>query len=123
MLYGIANDPKARQLGKHCGSAGMFATLDDVMKFAQGMLSPDKEFLYHNFTTLNPGRSLGWDVKPDGSGHVLFHTGYTGEFLAVDYKHQTAMVVMTNRVHPVQYNQLFLERRDTILETFLNESK
>lgn len=123
MLCGVPNDPKARQLGKHCGSAGMFATLDDVMKFAQGMLSPDKSFLYHNFTTLDPGRSLGWDVKPDGSGHVLFHTGYTGEFVAVDYKHQTAMVVMTNRVHPTQYNQLFLERRDTILDAFLNESK
>ncbi|WP_338214578.1 serine hydrolase domain-containing protein [Companilactobacillus muriivasis] len=122
MLQGIANDPKARQLGKHCGSAGMFATLDDVMKFAQDMLKPDKKFLYHNFTTLNPGRSLGWDVKPDGSGHVLFHTGYTGEFLAVDYKHQTAMVVMTNRVHPIQTNQLFLERRETILQSFLNES-
>ena len=123
MLYGIPNDPKARQLGKHCGSAGMFATLDDVMKFARDMLKPDKEFLYHNYTKLNPGRSLGWDVKPDGSGHVLFHTGYTGEFLAVDYQHQNAMVVMTNRVHPNQYNEIFLQRRETILESFLNESK
>lgn len=123
MLQGIANDPKARQLGKHCGSAGMFATLDDVLKFASDMLKPDKEFLYHNYTDLNPGRSLGWDIKPDGSGHVLFHTGYTGEFVAVDYQHQNAMVVMTNRVHPNQYNQIFLERRETILESFLNESK
>lgn len=123
MLIGVANDPKARQLGKHCGSAGMFATLDDVLKFAGDMLKPDKEFLYHNFTNLNPGRSLGWDVKPDGSGHVLFHTGYTGEFIAVDYQHQNAMVVMTNRVHPNQYNQIFLERRETILDSFLHESK
>lgn len=123
MLYGIPNDPKARQLGKHCGSAGMFATLDDVLKFAGEMLKPDKEFLYHNYTKLNPGRSLGWDIKPDGSGHVIFHTGYTGEFLAVDYQHQTAMVVMTNRVHPHQYNQIFLERRETILNKFLEESK
>ncbi|KRN97686.1 serine hydrolase domain-containing protein [Companilactobacillus kimchiensis] len=123
MLVGVANDPKARQLGKHCGSAGMFATLDDVMKFTADMLKTDKEFLYHNITELNPGRSLGWDVKPDGSGHVLFHTGYTGEFIAVDYQQQTAMVVMTNRVHPIQNNQLFLERRETILNSFLNESK
>lgn len=123
MLYGIPNDPKARQLGKRCGSAGMFATLDDVLKFANDMLKPDKEFLYHNYTELNPGRSLGWDVKPDGLGHVLFHTGYTGEFIALDYKHQNAMVVMTNRVHPNQYNQLFLNRRETILNSFLAESK
>lgn len=123
MLQGVANDPKARQLGKHCGSAGMFATLDDVMKFAADMLLPDKKDLYHNYTQLDPGRSLGWDVKPDGSGHVLFHTGYTGEFIAVDYQHQNAMVVMTNRVHPIQNNQLFLERRETILDAFLDESK
>lgn len=122
MLQGIANDPKARQLGKDCGSAGMFANLDDVLQFAKDMLLPDKQFLYHNFTSLNPGRSLGWDVKPDGFGHVLFHTGYTGEFIAVDFQHQNAMVVMTNRVHPIQNNQLFLKRRETILNTFLQES-
>lgn len=123
ILLGVANDPKARQLGKRCGSAGMFATLDDVLKFASDMLKPNKKFLYHNYTDLNPGRSLGWDIKPDGTGHVLFHTGYTGEFIATDYQHQNAMVVMTNRVHPNQYNQIFLERRETILESFLKESR
>lgn len=123
MLQGVVNDPKAQQLGKHCGSAGMFSTLNDVLKFAQDMLLPDKKFLYHNYTELNPGRSLGWDVKPDGSGHVLFHTGYTGHFIALDYAHQNAMVVLTNRVHPRQVNQLFLERRETILNSFLKESK
>ncbi|APU71656.1 serine hydrolase [Companilactobacillus crustorum] len=123
MLQGVPNDPKARQLGKHCGSAGMFSTIGDVMKFAADMLKPDKEFLYHNFTDLNPGRSLGWDVKPDGAGSVLFHTGYTGHFIALDYQRHNAMVVLTNRVHPRPNNQLFLERRDTILNSFLNESK
>lgn len=123
MLCGVPNDPKARQLGKRCGSAGMFASLDDVMKFAKDMLKPDKKFLYHNFTELNPGRSLGWDVKPDGSGHILFHTGYTGHFIALDYQHQNAMVVLTNRVHPIEHNQIFLERRETILNSFLKESK
>ncbi|MFD1418801.1 serine hydrolase domain-containing protein [Companilactobacillus keshanensis] len=120
MLVGIPNDPKARQLGEHCGSAGMFDNLVDVMQFAKGMLQTDYKFLYKNFTDLNPGRSLGWDIKP---GNVLFHTGYTGHFIALDYQHQNAMIVLTNRVHPIEHNQIFLERRYTILDSFLNESK
>ncbi|WP_125769737.1 serine hydrolase domain-containing protein [Companilactobacillus furfuricola] len=120
-LTGIPNDPKARQLGAQCGSAGMFSTLSDVMKFSKIMLEPRFQFLYHNFTKLNPGRSLGWDIKPDGSGQVLFHTGYTGHFIALDYQNQTAMVVLTNRVHPIENNQIFLNRRDTVLNSFLQE--
>lgn len=120
MLVGVPNDPKARQLGEYCGSAGMFSSLIDVMQFAREMLKTKYKFLYKNFTDLEPGRSLGWDIKP---GNVLFHTGYTGHFIALDYIHQNAMVVLTNRVHPVEHNQLFLERRETILESFLNESK
>ncbi|KRK64587.1 Beta-lactamase class C related penicillin binding protein [Companilactobacillus tucceti DSM 20183] len=120
MLVGIPNDPKARQLGEHCGSAGMFDNLVDVMQFAKGMLQSKYKFLYKNFTDLNPGRSLGWDIKP---GNILFHTGYTGHFIVLDYNHQNAMVVLTNRVHPVEYNQIFLERRETILNSFINESK
>ncbi|MFC6323490.1 serine hydrolase domain-containing protein [Companilactobacillus baiquanensis] len=120
MLVGIPNDPKARQLGKHCGSAGMFDNLIDVMQFSKIMLNTNYKFLYKNYTDLNPGRSFGWDIKP---GNILFHTGYTGHFIALDYQHQNAMVVLTNRVHPVEHNQIFLERRETILNSFLNESK
>lgn len=120
-LTGIPNDPKARQLKAQCGSAGMFSNLADVMKFAQIMLRPKYQFLYHNYTNLNPGRSLGWDIKPDSDGQVLFHTGYTGHFIALDYQNQTAMVVLTNRVHPIEHNQIFLERRETILDSFLQE--
>lgn len=68
-----------------------------------------------------PGRSLGWDIQPDANGQVLFHTGYTGHFIALDYQNQTAMVVLTNRVHPIEHNQIFLERRQTILDSFLEE--
>lgn len=122
-MIGIANDPKARQLGSQCGSAGMFSNLDDVIKFSKLMLQPKYQLLYHNFTHLNPGRSLGWDIKPDGDGKIIFHTGYTGHFIALDYQRQTGMIVLTNRVHPVEHNQIFLNRRETILDSFINEDK
>lgn len=122
-IQGVANDPKARQLGVRCGSAGMFSNLNDVMKFAVIMLKPQFKNLYHNFTQLDPGRSLGWDIKPDGNGHVLFHTGYTGHFIALDQQTDSAMVFLSNRVHPVEDNQLFLNRRENILSSFLIEDK
>ncbi|APX73096.1 beta-lactamase family protein [Companilactobacillus allii] len=120
MLIGVPNDPKARQLGIHCGSAGMFSSLVDVMEFSRVMLTKKYKFLYKNFTDLFPGRSLGWDIKP---GNILFHTGYTGHFIALDYIHKNAMVVLTNRVHPIEHNEVFLKHRDVILDSFLNESK
>ena len=38
MLRGIVHDPKARVLGKDCGSAGLFANLEDLIKITQAYL-------------------------------------------------------------------------------------
>ena len=55
------------------------------------------------------GRALGWDVKSEHSGlrgdlfnpeTTLMHTGYTGTSLVIDLDTQTAVVLLTNRVHP-----------------------
>ena len=55
------------------------------------------------------GRALGWDVKSEHSGlrgdlfnpeTTLMHTGYTGTSLVIDLDTHTAIVLLTNRVHP-----------------------
>ena len=55
------------------------------------------------------GRALGWDKKSahsSPSGDIfdkettLCHTGYTGTTLVIDFKTRTAIVMLTNRVHP-----------------------
>ena len=55
------------------------------------------------------GRALGWDMKSEHSGlrgdlfnpeTTLMHTGYTGTSLVIDLDTQTAVVLLTNRVHP-----------------------
>ena len=55
------------------------------------------------------GRALGWDVKSEHGGlrgdlfnpeTTLMHTGYTGTSLVIDLDTQTAVVLLTNRVHP-----------------------
>jgi CubicO group peptidase (beta-lactamase class C family) len=55
------------------------------------------------------GRALGWDVKSEHSGlrgdlfnpeKTLMHTGYTGTSLVIDLDTRTAIILLTNRVHP-----------------------
>lgn len=135
LLRGVVHDPKARILGKHCASAGLFSNLTDLVKFSQIMLEQIKikdppisnqfiDSLYQNFTNIRPGRSLGWDLKNslDDNHCILFHTGFTGTFLLLDKQNKTGMVLLTNRVHPHKNNQLFLYHRENIINSFLNEN-
>jgi len=55
------------------------------------------------------GRALGWDVCSTHSGlrgdlfnpeTCLMHTGYTGTSILIDTETRTAVILLTNRVHP-----------------------
>ena len=55
------------------------------------------------------GRALGWDVRSAHSGlrgdlfnpeTCLMHTGYTGTSILIDRDTRTAVILLTNRVHP-----------------------
>ncbi len=55
------------------------------------------------------GRALGWDVRSPHSGlrgdlfnpeTCLMHTGYTGTSILLDRESRTAVILLTNRVHP-----------------------
>ncbi|MHC9532942.1 serine hydrolase domain-containing protein [Dellaglioa sp. L3N] len=128
LLKGIVHDPKARILKAHCGSAGLFSTLPDTLKFMQWFMSDNPERpvlkpettqkLFHDQTpTGQLGRSLGWDLR----GESVYHTGYTGTFMLMDQATQDGLVVLTNRVHPTSNNPLYLTKRDDIVATFLME--
>ncbi|MCH4170929.1 MAG: beta-lactamase family protein [Lactobacillus sp.] len=136
LLQGVVHDPKARILGIHCASAGLFSTLPDTVKFARYMLgqyvpaaAPVTQAvladLYQSYSNLpDQPRSLGWDLRQGlGDQHwLLYHTGYTGTFMALDRQNQNAMIVLTNRIHPTGHNETFLQRRDEIVAAFAKES-
>ena len=84
-----------------------------------GFWGPDTRILSRAavrlMTTIPPqndpsvGRALGWDVKSEHSGlrgdlfnpeTTLMHTGYTGTSLVIDLDTHTAIILLTNRVHP-----------------------
>src|SRR5262249_30146150 len=112
------HDPTAFRMGGVAGHAGLFATADDLAKFAQalldhgaGILSP---LMVEKMTTpeqpLNATvlRGFGWDIDspfspnradllPVGS---YGHTGFTGTSLWIDPTTKTYIILLTNAVHP-----------------------
>ncbi|WEV40542.1 serine hydrolase domain-containing protein [Lactobacillus sp. ESL0681] len=135
ILQGIAHDPKARQLGKDCGSAGLFANLPDLITISNGYLGIDRNILPFGQNTVsqlfenkNPiglkARSWGWDLRFDPQEHypLILHTGYTGTLMLLDRVKKTGLIILTNRVHPTGHNQIFLTIREKIIQSFLKEN-
>jgi CubicO group peptidase (beta-lactamase class C family) len=120
-LRGVVHDPLARHQGGVSGNAGLFSTADDLAVFAQMLLGRGE---YNGVRVLSPltvermteiypqvggsGRGLGWDIDTDYStvrGDIFGlrsygHSGYTGTSIWIDPETQTAVVLLTNRVHP-----------------------
>lgn len=133
LIRGQVHDPKAYTLKEHCGSAGLFMTLHDMVKFSQWLLQPDSmpgpldskmvSALFKDWTPSgHDGRSLGWDLRYTWQNQAcLYHTGYTGTMLLIDQANQDALILLTNRVHPAGNNQAFLAQRELLLGQYLRE--
>ena len=71
-----------------------------IMKCGEGILKPATVRLMTTVPEENDpkvGRALGWDTKND---FTICHTGYTGTSVEIDLKNHTAIILLTNRVHP-----------------------
>lgn len=137
LLRGRVHDPKGSVLGVRCGSAGLFSTLDDLTIFCRalvmtnlnGLLQPTMVARIFSDQTAMAGdhlRGLGWKLfHSRGTDHhlVASHTGYTGTLLVVDKQDLQGLIVLTNRVHPTGQNDRFLDRRDQLIATYLNEKE
>ena len=114
MLKGEAHDPRAALLGGVAGHAGLFSTAADLARFAAMLLGGGRVrgtqiLAPSTFRAMVaprelPGdvkRTLGWDVWPGltGAGGYM-HTGFTGTLLRVDPRAETAIIVLTSRLHP-----------------------
>lgn len=105
---GVVHDPKAKVLGVHCGSAGLFSTLADLKGFLHHYLEGDfTSKLLENISPSKP-RSVVWNLE---AGGWLDHTGYTGPFLLVNPVRQLAAVFLTNRTYYEDNRPLWIEKR------------
>lgn len=136
VLKGVTHDPKARVLAEHAGNAGLFTNLADLEKFTHMFLNQGQvngqtflktstiDDLLKDWTPAGKGgRSLGWKLLQDkkDSHPMLFHTGYTGTFLLIDIIEQSAFIFLSNRVHPEDHRKLYIEKRNEILDYYLQE--
>ena len=105
---GLVHDPKARVLGVHTGSAGLFSELTDLQIFLQHYLEDDfAANLTQNFSPSKP-RSIVWNLE---DGLWLDHTGYTGPFIMVNRKAQKAAIFLTNRTYHYDDRPLWIAKR------------
>lgn len=122
-VRGVVHDENAWALSGHAcsGHAGLFGTIDDVLRFGRALLQAlgggSPWLTYEAFWPLvkpRPGGSLraGFDGKSASassagslSGPQTFgHLGFTGTSLWCDPGAGVAVALLTNRVHPTRDN-------------------
>ena len=111
---GQVHDPKARVLGIHAGSAGLFSTLKDLEIFLEHYLQDDfANHLTQNFSK-EPGkrRSLAWNLE----GGWLDHTGYTGTFIMYNRKEQQAAIFLSNRTYEKDERAQWILDRNQLMD-------
>ena len=111
---GVVHDPKARLLGKHAGSAGLFSTVKDLKIFLEHFLQDDfATDLSQNFSDLSDKeRSLAWNLE----GDWLDHTGYTGTFIMWNRKKQEAAIFLSNRTYEKDERAQWIIDRNQVMD-------
>jgi len=141
ILWGEVHDPNASVMGGVAGHAGLFSTIDDVMKFAQVIIDswhgrsellPQerlRQFLIRQDLPLSSDWALGWDTPTEGasssgkhfSKNSVGHLGFTGTSLWIDLDRELTIALLTNRVHLIAKKSRFGLRpivHDAIFEAF-----
>lgn len=128
VLRGEVDDENAWAMGGVAAHAGLFSTIDDLVKFSRAVLG----WFYGKQTTgleipqdiadkfFRPAKlasgsdyCLGWHAPTPGrstsgdhfSPLSIGHTGFTGTSLWIDLPRKIIVVLLTNRVHPVRDNE------------------
>jgi CubicO group peptidase (beta-lactamase class C family) len=121
LLRGVVHDERAHLMGGVAGHAGIFTTARDLGKFSRSMMGHEKGALAGTLSTASvrlmwcrqwqdsEGEyGLGWDrLRPSymngiDDSDAVGHTGFTGVSLVISPKRNLAMILLSNRVHPVR---------------------
>jgi CubicO group peptidase (beta-lactamase class C family) len=140
-ILGKVHDPRSFRMGGVAGHAGLFSTADDMARYCRMLLGGGKldgtrvldEKTVSLFIEPHPvpiaakgkevkgTRSYGWDVDtsysaPRGElfkkGEGFGHTGFTGTSVWIDPGTKTAIIILTNRVHPDDKGNVTQLRRE-----------
>jgi CubicO group peptidase (beta-lactamase class C family) len=115
-LVGQTNDGNSfHRLNGIAGHAGLFSTAEDLLIFAEAIIA--NKWQAHNFLSVHgdPMQGLGfrnWHTPTSAGEEILWgHTGFTGVALGFSIAHQSAALLLTNRLHaqgePVATDELW----------------
>lgn len=118
VIQGQVHDGKAYILNGLSGNAGLFSCVKDLGKFVRMMLNDGQpilkketiDLLKHSYIEgLNLPRTLGWMFADKNtscgdkiSDISLYHTGFSGTSIYIDYVNKLGIILLTNRVHPTR---------------------
>jgi uncharacterized protein YbbC (DUF1343 family)/CubicO group peptidase (beta-lactamase class C family) len=121
----LVHDPRSALLHGVAGHAGLFSTVDDIVRVMQVLTAPEanlvggKPFIKPETVKLftaraneKSSRALGWDTKlPEKCSCGDFfsptsfgHTGFTGTSIWYDPVRKLCVVLLSNRVFPTSEN-------------------
>lgn len=139
-ILGEVHDETCYRLGGVSGSAGLFASAEDLARYALCWLYPERFPLLARTNvdacTKFPfeGRGLGWQIQdgcdstlacgPNWSIGSFGHTGFTGTSLWIDPVRELVVVFLTNAVHYGRDNPIRQLRpilHDAIISSFIDE--
>jgi CubicO group peptidase (beta-lactamase class C family) len=122
LVHGEVHDENAHSLDGVSANAGLFSTVDDLLRFAEAvrtngqggypaLLSPalSAQMVSDQLPgALDPGyrHGLGWRLGETGVAGTLAgrgswsHSGFTGTSIAISPRDRMCVVLLTNRVHP-----------------------
>ena len=141
IIKGEVHDGKGYRLNGLSGNAGLFSTTSDLSRFVQMLLNDgelDNEKVLSKSTInllkkcytdgLNDRRTLGWIISDPNanmgdyySDECIFHTGFTGTSLYIDFKKECGIILLTNRIHPSRDNTSIMDLRNKIHNVMIAE--
>lgn len=137
VLRGEVHDENAAAMGGVAGHAGLFGTLDDLIRYARMILSGGRPLLsyYSVQLLLTPQAQIG-NQPPSMHTIGLFahpnpmlprgdlfpprcvgHSGFTGTLILFDPQVEMAVILLTNHVYYSREKDAYLDYRRRILNT------
>ncbi len=136
LIKGEVMDGKAHKLKGLSGNAGLFSNINDLSNFVQMLLNGGTylgheilkketvDLLKNNYTEgLNIRRTLGYGLRDDffaqgslSSDQIIYHTGFSGPMILIDFKKEVAIINLVNRTYPSRSNQNILTERNTLID-------
>lgn len=142
IIKGMPHDEKSYYSNKIIGCSGLFAPIEDIIKFVQMVLNngivDGKVFLEKRYIDLwfkklvtdieDLNRGMGWIIgssatttKECCSDNTIIHLGFTGTMIIIDRGNNLGIVLLSNRVHPTRNNGKFKERKHEIVEAIYKD--